>query len=66
MFKEEIEDLKNRYMTRLVLQHVFSDEHTDVPINMGVMNREKIGEFLAAPGAGRAASTTSTSAARSR
>ncbi|MEJ7687895.1 MAG: 1,2-phenylacetyl-CoA epoxidase subunit PaaE [Variovorax sp.] len=46
MFKEEIEDLKNRYMTRLVLQHVFSDEHTDVPLNMGVMNREKIGEFL--------------------
>lgn len=46
MFKEEIEDLKNRYMTRLVLQHVFSDEHTDAPINSGVMNREKIGEFL--------------------
>jgi ring-1,2-phenylacetyl-CoA epoxidase subunit PaaE len=46
MFKEEIEDLKNRYMTRLALQHVFSDEHTDAPINMGVMNREKIGEFL--------------------
>jgi len=46
MFKEEIEDLKNRYMTCLVLQHVFSDEHTDVPINMGVMNREKIAEFL--------------------
>ncbi len=46
MFKEEIEDLKNRYMSRLVLQHVFSDEHTDVPLNMGVMNREKIGEFL--------------------
>jgi ring-1,2-phenylacetyl-CoA epoxidase subunit PaaE len=47
MFKEEIEDLKNRYMTRLALQHVFSDEHTDAPINHGVMNREKIGEFLA-------------------
>ncbi|VTU34337.1 1,2-phenylacetyl-CoA epoxidase subunit PaaE [Variovorax sp. PBL-E5] len=46
MFKEEIEDLKNRYMTRLVLQHVFSDEHTDAPINMGVMNREKIAQFL--------------------
>lgn len=46
MFKEEIEDLKNRYMTRVALQHVFSDEHTDVPINMGVMNREKIAEFL--------------------
>ncbi len=54
MFKEEIEDLKNRYMTRLVLQHVFSDEHTDSPLGFGVMNREKIGEFLqsVAPAAG--------------
>jgi len=48
MFKEELEDLKNRYMTRLSLQHVFSDEPTDSPINMGVMNRDKIGAFLAA------------------
>jgi ring-1,2-phenylacetyl-CoA epoxidase subunit PaaE len=47
MFKEEIEDLKNRYLTRLVLHHVFSDEHTDSPLNMGLMNRAKIGEFLA-------------------
>ena len=73
MFKEEIEDLKNRYMTRLVLQHVFSDEHTgpddphvasllppegaesglgaarrpDSPLNMGLMNRDKIAELLA-------------------
>lgn len=46
MFKEEIEDLKNKYLTRLVLHHVFSDEHTDAPLNMGVMNREKIGDFL--------------------
>ena len=46
MFKEEIEDLKNRYLTRLVLHHVFSDEHTDSPLNRGVMNRDKIGEFL--------------------
>ena len=46
MFKEEIEDLKNRYMSRLVLQHVFSDEHTDSPLNRGVMNRDKIAEFL--------------------
>lgn len=46
MFKEEIEDLKNRYLSRLVLHHVFSDEQTDAPLNMGVMNREKIGEFL--------------------
>ncbi len=73
MFKEEIEDLKNRYLTRLVLHHVFSDEHTELiddpqvaslpppegvqaglgaarrsglPLNVGVMNRAKIGEFL--------------------
>jgi ring-1,2-phenylacetyl-CoA epoxidase subunit PaaE len=46
MFKEELEDLKNRYLTRLVLHHVFSDEHTDADLNMGVMNRDKIGHFL--------------------
>jgi ring-1,2-phenylacetyl-CoA epoxidase subunit PaaE len=46
MFKEEIEDLKNRFLTRLTLHHVFSDEHTDSPLNMGVMNRDKIGDFL--------------------
>ena len=46
MFKEELEDLKNRCMTRLVLHHVFSDEPTDSPLNSGMMNRDKIGEFL--------------------
>src|SRR2546423_8043979 len=46
MFKEEIEDLKNRYLSRLALHHVFSEEHTDAPINMGFMNREKIDGFL--------------------
>lgn len=47
MFKAELEDLKDKYMTRLVLHHVFSDEHTDAPINMGLMNRDKIAQFLA-------------------
>ena len=46
MFKEEIEDLKNRTMQRLVLHHVFSDEPSDSPLNMGLMNRDKLGEFL--------------------
>jgi ring-1,2-phenylacetyl-CoA epoxidase subunit PaaE len=46
MFKEELEDLKNRYLTRLVLHHVFSDEPTDAPLNMGLMNRDKIAAFL--------------------
>jgi ring-1,2-phenylacetyl-CoA epoxidase subunit PaaE len=48
MFKEEIENLKDKYMTRLVLHHVFSDEHTDAPINMGFLDRGKVGEFLQA------------------
>lgn len=46
MFKEELEDLKDRYMARLAIHHVFSDEHTDTEINRGVMDRHKIGEFL--------------------
>jgi len=46
MFKEELEDLKNRFMSRLVLQHVFSDEPTDAPLNHGLLNRDKLGEFL--------------------
>jgi ring-1,2-phenylacetyl-CoA epoxidase subunit PaaE len=48
MFKEELEDLKNRYMSRLVLHHVFSDEQTDAPINRGIMDRNKLGDFLKA------------------
>jgi ring-1,2-phenylacetyl-CoA epoxidase subunit PaaE len=46
MFKEEIEDLKNRYMARLSLHHVFSGEDTELPLNSGVMNRDKVGLFL--------------------
>ncbi|GAB3648270.1 1,2-phenylacetyl-CoA epoxidase subunit PaaE [Ramlibacter alkalitolerans] len=46
MFKEELDDLKDRYLTRLVVHHVFSDENSESPLNMGVMNRDKIAEFL--------------------
>lgn len=46
MFKEEVDDLKNRYLSRLALYHVFSDEQTDAPLNRGVLNREKICELL--------------------
>ena len=46
MFKEELEDLKDKYMTRVVLHHVFSEEHTDAPINMGFLDRGKIKEFF--------------------
>ena len=47
MFKEELEDLKNRYLTRLTLHMVFSQEATDLPLNSGRLGRDKIGEFLA-------------------
>ena len=47
MFMEEIADLKDRYLSRLSLQFVFSQEHTDLPLNAGRLSREKIGEFLA-------------------
>jgi ring-1,2-phenylacetyl-CoA epoxidase subunit PaaE len=46
MFKEELEDLKNRHLTRLTLHMVFSQEHTDLPLNTGRLTREKIAEFL--------------------
>ena len=72
MFKEELEDLKNKYMARLVLHHVFSEDandaddpqgaahrppegalsgvgaarRPDTPLNVGLMNRGKIAEFL--------------------
>jgi len=46
MFKEELDDLKNRYLARLEIHHVFSDEPTDLPLNHGLMNRDKISAFL--------------------
>ena len=46
MFKEELEDLKNQHMARLVLHHVFSDEVADAPLNTGLMDRAKISGFL--------------------
>jgi ring-1,2-phenylacetyl-CoA epoxidase subunit PaaE len=46
MFKEELEDLKDRYLTRLELHFVFSREHTDIPLYTGRMTRDKLAEFL--------------------
>jgi len=46
MFREEIEDLKNRYMTRLALHHVFSREPQDSPLGAGRISKAKLGEFL--------------------
>jgi len=46
MFREELEDLKNRYLSRVSLHHVFSEERVDSPLNQGVLDRAKLGEFL--------------------
>ncbi|MDC8783745.1 1,2-phenylacetyl-CoA epoxidase subunit PaaE [Roseateles koreensis] len=46
MFKEDIEDLKNRYMTRLALHHVFTRETMDAPLLAGRLDKEKIKAFL--------------------
>lgn len=48
MFKEELEDLKNRYLTRLTLHTVFSQEHMDSPLYSGRLTQVKLGEFLSA------------------
>ncbi len=46
MFKEELEDLKNRYLTRLSLHPVFSREQVDSPLNTGRLDRDKVAAFL--------------------
>ena len=46
MFKEELEDLKNRFLTRLALHPVFSREQVDAPLNVGHLDGAKIAIFL--------------------
>jgi ring-1,2-phenylacetyl-CoA epoxidase subunit PaaE len=46
MFKEEIEDLKNRHLTRLAVHVVFSREAMDAPLAAGRLDAGKIASFL--------------------
>lgn len=46
MFKEELEDLKNRYMTRLAIHPVFSREVVDSPLHGGRLDGAKVGTLL--------------------
>ncbi|MDB5837778.1 MAG: phenylacetic acid degradation protein, partial [Caballeronia sp.] len=46
MFAEELEDLKNRFMSRFSLYHVLSDDLQDVELFNGVLNQEKCAAFL--------------------
>ncbi|MGD9603308.1 MAG: 1,2-phenylacetyl-CoA epoxidase subunit PaaE [Gammaproteobacteria bacterium] len=47
MFREDLEDLKNRYLQRFVVHYVFSRETQEVPLHDGRLNGARIGEFLA-------------------
>ena len=49
MFKEELEDLKNRFMTRLSLHLIFSREVVDAPLYGGRLDAGKLSAFLAGP-----------------
>jgi ring-1,2-phenylacetyl-CoA epoxidase subunit PaaE len=47
MFKEELEDLKNRYLTRFAIFALFSREAVEAPLNAGRLDREKMASLLA-------------------
>jgi ring-1,2-phenylacetyl-CoA epoxidase subunit PaaE len=46
LFREEIEDLKNRYMTRLSIVYVMSREHQDIDLFNGRLDGEKVSQLL--------------------
>lgn len=47
MFKEELEDLKNRYLARFSLFALFSREAVESPLNAGRLDRDKMASLLA-------------------
>lgn len=46
IFSEALEDLKDRYLTRFTLYHVFSREEQDVPLFNGRLDRARVLAFL--------------------
>lgn len=42
IFRETLHDLKNRYLGRLQIVHILSEEHTDVPLLQGLLDSEKV------------------------
>lgn len=46
MFAEQLEELKNRYIGRLALYHVISDEPQEVALFNGLLDQEKCAQFL--------------------
>jgi ring-1,2-phenylacetyl-CoA epoxidase subunit PaaE len=46
MFRDELDDLKNRFMDRFNLIHILNREHQDVELFNGMMTREKCAELF--------------------
>ena len=46
MFREELEDLKNRHLSRLALHTVFSREEMDAPLHAGRLDAAKLATLL--------------------
>lgn len=46
LFREEIEDLKNRYMTRLSVVYIMSREHQDIDLLNGRLDGDKVRQLL--------------------
>ena len=46
LFREEIEDLKNRYLTRLSIVYVMSREHQDIDLFNGRLDGDKVRQLL--------------------
>ncbi|MEX3955914.1 1,2-phenylacetyl-CoA epoxidase subunit PaaE [Trinickia sp. EG282A] len=46
MFAEELEDLKNRYMSRFMLYHVLSDDVQEAELFNGMLDQAKCAAFL--------------------
>lgn len=46
IFAEALEDLKDRYLTRFTLYHVFSREEQEVPLFNGRLDRARVAAFL--------------------
>lgn len=45
IFREELEHIKNEFMTRFDLIHVFNEEKIGVDLFEGLLNKEKVSEF---------------------
>lgn len=46
MFREELEDLKNRYLGRLALHRIYSGEPAEYPLYEGRLDQARIAQFL--------------------